>query len=150
EEGDEDTTIDEEGDDQGASIEQITEELQETEEEIRSHTAHREDLLRLIATIAGRGGGSDPDDFIDSARIEKTIHDRPERQATGNETLSAQAPIASRNVVNLDRGPRGRPAIYRWPDFAAEMARRCAEGPIADQATLERHMQQWCADNWGN
>lgn len=44
---------------------------------------------------------------------------------------------------------RGRPPVYRWQEFSAEMTRRCIEGPINTQAELENHMTKWCATQWG-
>jgi hypothetical protein len=39
---------------------------------------------------------------------------------------------------------------YHWQGFAAEMVRHCVEALPASQAEFERHMLQWCAENWGN
>jgi hypothetical protein len=45
--------------------------------------------------------------------------------------------------------PRGRRPKYAWPDFSAELLRRSISGPaIANQAALERHMLEWCAEKW--
>jgi len=44
---------------------------------------------------------------------------------------------------------RGRRPKYAWADFSAELLRRVISGPpIANQAALERHMQEWCAAKW--
>jgi hypothetical protein len=50
--------------------------------------------------------------------------------------------------INLARR-RGRPSRYPMQDFAAEMTRYCFTNPIPDQAALERHMAEWCLDEWG-
>jgi hypothetical protein len=50
--------------------------------------------------------------------------------------------------INLARR-RGRPSRYSMQDFAAEMTRYCLTNPIPAQAALERHMAEWCLDEWG-
>ncbi|GLS29291.1 hypothetical protein SAMN04488498_11394 [Mesorhizobium albiziae] len=56
-----------------------------------------------------------------------------------------------------DRGLRGRRPAYDWPAFDAEATSKLEEegafNPAVDanwnKAALERHMQEWCAKNWG-
>ena len=44
---------------------------------------------------------------------------------------------------------RGRRPKYAWADFSAELLRRVISGPpMANQAALERHMQEWCVEKW--
>ena len=50
--------------------------------------------------------------------------------------------------INLARR-RGRPSRYSMQDFAAEMTCYCLTNPIPNQAALERHMAEWCLDEWG-
>lgn len=117
-------------------------ENQETEwiERLHDDTRERKDLLRLLAALVG---SSDPNDYaIDCAAIEQVIRERRERLA-----FLYASPASQARPVDLSRR-RGRPTLYRWQEFAAEMTRRCVGGPISDQAALERHMMQWCADKW--
>jgi hypothetical protein len=71
-----------------------------------------------------------------------------------SETVSEQPVSAAptrpnhKASINLARR-RGRPPRYRMQDFAAEMTRFCLTNPIPDQAALERHMAEWCLDEWG-
>jgi hypothetical protein len=121
---------------------QIAADIAAEEEEWRWWRHQRDDLVQLVAAIAGAGGGSDPDCLIDHAAIEEIIQRRRARSA------DTEAKPALR-LVGLTRRRRGRPPVWNWPNFTAEMTRRCMEGPIANQTELERHMAQWCADSWG-
>jgi hypothetical protein len=65
-------------------------------------------------------------------------------------SLAQMLPATPLKVLDFNRPRRGRPPKYQWQEFVAEMTRQCVEGPISDQASLERHMAQWCADTWGS
>lgn len=65
-------------------------------------------------------------------------HPTPPLPARPNRTAS----------INLARR-RGRPPRYSMKDFAAEMTQYCLTNPVPDQAALERHMAEWCLDEWG-
>jgi hypothetical protein len=72
----------------------------------------------------------------------------------GDETVRNQPKLAvpvrpnRKASINLARR-RGRPPRYSMQDFAAEMTRYCLTNSISDQAALERHMAEWCLDEWG-
>jgi len=63
-------------------------------------------------------------------------------------TLATPARPNRKASINLARR-RGRPPRYPMQNFAAEMTRYCLTSPIPDQAALERHMAEWCLDEWG-
>jgi hypothetical protein len=73
-----------------------------------------------------------------------------ERDETVNKqrTLTAPARPNHKDSMILARR-RGRRPQYSMQDFAAEMTRYCLTNPIADQAALERHMAEWCLNEWG-
>jgi len=63
---------------------------------------------------------------------------------------SAEQPSPLLPAIVMPVNRRGRRPRYPWPDFAAELVRRSLSGPNpANQAVLERHMQEWCAATWG-
>lgn len=73
----------------------------------------------------------------------------PDKISGENEnTPAAKQSKPPLRLIDLNRRP-GRRAQYHWPDFAAEMARYCRASIPTNQAELERHMKEWCAENWG-
>jgi hypothetical protein len=69
------------------------------------------------------------------------------------ETPAADLCSPQRDAAARAMSRRGRRPKYAWPDFSAELAaellRRSISGlPIGNQAALEKHMQEWCAEKW--
>src|SRR5262249_26194145 len=114
---------------EGRSQDQIKSELAEAEDDIEYWSQQQDDLLNLIAALAGSGGGSDPENCIDSESIAKIAVARMARQASPGSAAAPDAEAdtkssADRKVIELRRHRgRGRPPTYRWPEFSAEMAR---------------------------
>jgi hypothetical protein len=109
----------------------------------------RRDLLRLLAALVGQG--SDPlDHAFDCSAIDEVITVRRKRLAdrysvTDHRISSPLKPQQRPGTLAARRGPKPR---QRWQDFAAEMVRWTHMEPIPLQAALERHMAQWCLENW--
>jgi hypothetical protein len=92
------------------------------------------------------------DIVIDYSDLIREFWGEPDQEC--EETVSRHPIMAApsrqdrRVSINLPRR-RGRPPRYSMQDFAAELVRYCLTNSIPDQAALERHMAEWCLDEWG-
>jgi hypothetical protein len=123
-------------------------------EQLRDWLNEQNDLFGILAALLGPRDGAADDPCIDCEAIEQIIAKRKKMfshqdPATVREpVLSLQSPERfSPRIIDFDRR-RGRRPQYDWSIFAAEMARYCRVSIPKDQAELERHMKEWCIENW--